>query len=65
MTIDKMKAYDSAGAPYQFKIIRNRKDGYTLTIDGNFYATAESRRDAEDEIGHYISRNSLSYTKPF
>ena len=33
--------------------IRRTYDHYTVYIDGKFYCTADSRREAEDEVEEY------------
>lgn len=65
MTINKMVAYDDLGVPYHYAIVRQRTGGYHVTIDGNFYTAAESRRECEDEIYDHIADNGMTYVRPF
>lgn len=52
--------YDPLGVPYYFAVSKNSNGGYTVYVDGNFFATAESRRDATAKIAVYAEENHLT-----
>lgn len=55
-----MIVYDKTGIPYRFKVEKQRHGVYYITINDSFYTSAESEREAKDEIEQYIKDNRLS-----
>ncbi len=49
LTMERQRLHDAAGNRYMVEIIRTR-GRYEVRLDGEFYATAESIADAENEI---------------
>lgn len=64
MNFAKSVAYDKMGVPYYYSVERKRNGVYYVTIDGSFYASAESRAEAEEEIASHIAENGLTFIKP-
>ncbi len=49
LTMERQRLHDAAGNRYTVEIIRTRGH-YEIRLDGEFYATAESIAEAEEEI---------------
>ena len=56
--MDSYTFYDKALNGYHFEIKRSR-GYYTVYLDGRFYCSADSVREAEDEIDEYARDNNL------
>lgn len=52
------------GRGYYFDVERTR-GYYTIYLDGSFFCSADSRREAEDEIKAFVKENNLSWVIPF
>lgn len=54
-----MTVYDVLGVPYFFTIQRKNHGVYYVLLDGHFLSSADSRREADNEIQDYITENGL------
>lgn len=62
--VDIIKVWDRDGEEHEFEI--DRADGhYTVTLDNVFYSTAESYRQAKDEVIDVIHHRAWTFTKPW
>ena len=58
-------AYDRQTGRIYFFELELTRGYYTIYLDGAFFCSADSRREAEDEIEAFVKENNLSWTMPF
>lgn len=58
ITMERHRLMDASGARYTIEIIRTR-GRYEIRMNGEFYATAESIAEAEDEVFDIAKRKRL------
>ena len=51
--------YDKALVGHSIDIKRTFRGVYYVYIDNQFYCSAESMREAEDEVDEYVEENNL------
>ena len=63
--VRKEMAYDNADNEHRIEVYKKFAYPYVVFVDGAFYASAESVREADDEVNDIIKWFDWKTTKPF